>query len=118
VNEPQADEASPDETGENGSDGYTPPQPSVLQALRFTGYVDVGFAAAQGNGSSFPENDFRVPADYGVDAFARAERSPRPTRAAASRTASCRARSASAAGRRSSSAPRASTPASHRRRCR
>ncbi len=59
-----------DETSENGGDGYTPPQPTVLQALRFTGYVDVGFAAAQGNGSSFAMGDFRVPADYGVDAFA------------------------------------------------
>lgn len=59
-----------DAAEENGSDGYTPPQPTVLQALRFTGYVDVGFAAAQGNGSSFHPNDFRTPADYGVDAFA------------------------------------------------
>lgn len=63
--------AEPDEAAdENGSDGYTPPQPTVLQGLRFTGYVDVGFAAAQGNGSSFAPNDFRIPADYGVDAFA------------------------------------------------
>ncbi|MBK7859340.1 MAG: hypothetical protein IPJ65_12100 [Archangiaceae bacterium] len=69
--EPAADEAgAEDEAAQNGSDGYTPPAPTVLQALRFTGYVDVGFAAAQGNGSSFPAGDFRVPADYGVDAFA------------------------------------------------
>jgi len=62
--------AADDEASENGSDGYTPPQPTVLQALRFTGYVDVGFVAAQGNGSSFAPGDFRIPADYGVDAFA------------------------------------------------
>lgn len=67
---PAVDEEASDEASENGSDGYTPPQPTVLQALRFTGYVDVGFAAAQGNGSSFAEGDFRIPADYGVDAFA------------------------------------------------
>jgi hypothetical protein len=34
------------------------------------GYVDVGFARAQGNGSSFRAGDTRIPADYGVDTFA------------------------------------------------
>lgn len=63
---PVADDAAE----ENGSEGYTPPPPTALQALRFTGYVDVGFSAVQGNGSSFAPGDFRVPADYGVDAFA------------------------------------------------
>jgi hypothetical protein len=62
--------AAEDDAADNGSDGYMPPQPTVLQALRFTGYVDVGFAVAQGNGSSFAQGDSRVPADYGVDAFA------------------------------------------------
>jgi hypothetical protein len=32
--------------------------------------VDVGFAKAFGNGSSFRDDDTRVPLDYGVDAFA------------------------------------------------
>jgi hypothetical protein len=34
--------------------------------------VDVGFAAAQGNGTSFAPGDARIPADYGVDTFATA----------------------------------------------
>jgi hypothetical protein len=34
------------------------------------GYVDVGFAHAQGDGSSFAPGDTRLPADYGVDTFA------------------------------------------------
>lgn len=44
-----------------------PPQPP---ALVVTGYVDVGFAKAQGNGTSFLPGDTRLPADYGVDTFA------------------------------------------------
>jgi hypothetical protein len=59
----------PDEASQNGSEGYSPPLPSVHQSLRFSGYVDVGFAVAQGNGSSFAPNDHRVPADYGSDPF-------------------------------------------------
>jgi hypothetical protein len=35
-----------------------------------TGYVDVGYAKAQGDGTSFLPADQRVPADYGVDTFA------------------------------------------------
>ena len=34
------------------------------------GYVDVGFAKAQGDGTSFAPGDTRVPLDYGVDPFA------------------------------------------------
>jgi hypothetical protein len=34
------------------------------------GYVDVGFAHAGGDGTSFSPNDLRLPADYGVDTFA------------------------------------------------
>ena len=37
-----------------------------------TGFIDVGFAKAQGNGTSYPPGDLRVPADYGVDTFATA----------------------------------------------
>ncbi len=50
--------------------GFTPPADSSAETLRFTGYVDVGFARATGNGSSFADSDQRVPLDYGVDAFA------------------------------------------------
>jgi hypothetical protein len=40
--------------------------------LSINGYIDVGFAKAQGNGTSFQPGDLRVPADYGVDTFATA----------------------------------------------
>ena len=63
---PEAPEA------ENGSDGYSPRDETVLEALKFNGYIDVGFAAAQGDGTSFAEGDTRLPADYGVDTFATA----------------------------------------------
>lgn len=59
-----------DEEADNGSDGFTPTQEVAHETLRLTGYVDVGFAVAGGNGSSFAENDTRIPAEYGVDAFA------------------------------------------------
>ena len=52
------------------SDGYTPGEPSPGWAL--AGYLDVGFAKAQGNGTSFSPDDTRLPADYGVDPFATA----------------------------------------------
>jgi hypothetical protein len=60
------------EVGEPGSNepvGYTPPQ-STQPAFRISGYVDVGWAKAQGNGSSFVPGDTRLPADYYVDPFA------------------------------------------------
>jgi hypothetical protein len=63
-----------EEISENDTEGYTPPvegagapSPVVLG-----GYVDVGYANAQGNGTSFPPGDTRLPADYGVDPFATA----------------------------------------------
>ncbi|HXU80804.1 MAG TPA: hypothetical protein VN914_05370, partial [Polyangia bacterium] len=49
-------------------EGYTPGTPAPGWA--FAGYLDVGFARAEGNGSSFSPDDTRVPADYGVDPFA------------------------------------------------
>lgn len=55
---------------DNGSDGYTPSEAVAHETLRFTGYIDVGFAVAEGNGSSFAAGDIRLPVDYGVDAFA------------------------------------------------
>ena len=50
--------------------GYTPDASSLLPALRISGYLDVGWARATGNGSSFKPGDTLLPADYGVDAFA------------------------------------------------
>jgi hypothetical protein len=49
--------------------GYTPPQ-ATRSPFRISGYVDVGWANATGNGSSFVPGDTRVPADYYVDPFA------------------------------------------------
>jgi hypothetical protein len=49
--------------------GAPPPPPP---ALVITGYIDVGFAKAQGDGTSFVPGYARVPADYGVDTFATA----------------------------------------------
>ena len=49
--------------------GYTPPQ-ATRSPFRISGYVDVGWAKATGNGSSFVPGDTRVPADYYVDPFA------------------------------------------------
>lgn len=51
-------------------DGYTPDEQQADETLRVTGYIDVGFSKASGDGSSFAPNDNRVPLDYGVDAFA------------------------------------------------
>src|SRR5678809_169246 len=53
----------------NDSEGYTPP-PETATPLSINGYVDVGFAKAQGDGTSFAPADTRVPLDYGVDGFA------------------------------------------------
>ena len=53
----------------SGSEGYTPPA-DAQPALRIFGYVDLGWARAQGNGTSFAPGDTRIPADYGVDTFA------------------------------------------------
>jgi hypothetical protein len=57
------------ETAESG-DGYTPDESNSSEVLRFTGYLDVGFAKTTGDGSSFAPNDTRVPLDYGTDPFA------------------------------------------------
>jgi hypothetical protein len=50
-------------------DGYTP-LPGAQPALRLQGYIDIGFARAQGDGTSYFPGDQRLPADYGVDTFA------------------------------------------------
>ena len=45
-----------------------PPQgPGAPSPLSINGYVDIGFARAQGDGTSFAPGDTRLPADYGVD---------------------------------------------------
>jgi hypothetical protein len=41
-------------------------------ALTIGGYVDIGFADAAGNGTSFHPDDRRLPLDYGSDSFATA----------------------------------------------
>ncbi|HEY6477225.1 MAG TPA: hypothetical protein VI456_11635 [Polyangia bacterium] len=68
---PPADEpATPEPTPEE----VTPPPPSNTPPLVITGYVDVGFAKAQGDGTSFPAsfaaNPPMYPVDYLVDPFA------------------------------------------------
>jgi hypothetical protein len=58
---------------DNAGDGYTPAEGVASPpALRVTGYIDLGFAHAQGDGTSYRAGDTRVPADYGVDTFATA----------------------------------------------
>jgi hypothetical protein len=49
--------------------GYTAPE-ATQPVFRVSGYVDFGWAKAQGNGSSFLPGDTRLPADYYVDPFA------------------------------------------------
>jgi hypothetical protein len=62
----------PEAEAENDSAGYSPPSEGAGAAspLSINGYVDVGFAKAQGDGTSFAPGDTAVPADYGVDTFA------------------------------------------------
>ncbi len=70
-----AEESIPEEAMTNAADtaGYSPPDMSVLNpSLRINGYVDIGFARATGNGTSFSPNDTTVPLDYGADTFATA----------------------------------------------
>lgn len=55
---------------DEANQGYSPDESQAQDPIRFTGYLDVGFAKATGNGSSFRPNDNRVPLDYGNDAFA------------------------------------------------
>jgi hypothetical protein len=64
--------AQTDDQPLNDSDGYTPAAEggATPAALTVNGYIDVGFAKAQGNGTSFASGDQSIPADYGVDPFA------------------------------------------------
>jgi hypothetical protein len=67
VDEPAPDEAEP-------APEVTTPPPSNTPPLVITGYLDVGFAKAQGNGTSFPTSYSTAPppgpADFYVDTFA------------------------------------------------
>ena len=69
---PPADEPPPAEA--EPAEEVTPPPPSNTSPLVITGYVDVGFAKAQGDGTSFPASYATTPppgpADYYVDTFA------------------------------------------------
>jgi hypothetical protein len=71
---PEATAGADEVDADNDTAGYAPADPTppsaLGQALQLDGYVDVGFAKAQGDGTSFAPGDTRVPADYGVDAFA------------------------------------------------
>jgi hypothetical protein len=61
--------AGPEEPSQNEDvSGFVAPEGGPR--LEMNGYVDVGFADAQGDGTSFAPGDERLPADYGVDAFA------------------------------------------------
>jgi hypothetical protein len=72
--------AAPPAAGESTSapeppaEEVTPPPPSNTPPLVITGYVDVGFAKAQGDGTSFPASYATMPPsgppDYFVDTFA------------------------------------------------
>ena len=65
----QAQEIGLDDSGDDDTAGYTPPAGST-PPLQLNGYIDVGFASAQGDGSSFAPADTRLPVDYAVDPFA------------------------------------------------
>jgi hypothetical protein len=69
---PAQPEPEPEPEPVNDSDGYTPPADGqgAPSPLSVNGYIDVGFAKAQGDGTSFAPGDQSVPADYGVDPFA------------------------------------------------
>ena len=63
---PAAEEQGEAQAIEEPATGSTP----QVAPLVVTGYVDVGFAKAQGDGTSFHPADNRAPLDYGVDPFA------------------------------------------------
>jgi hypothetical protein len=54
------------------SSEYAPATSATSSGLQINGYGDIGFAVAQGDGTSFAPGDARIPADYGTDPFATA----------------------------------------------
>lgn len=69
LSEALSEAETPEASSASVPSGYTPEE-ATASPFRISGYVDVGFAKAQGRGSSFHPDDTRVPADYGVDTFA------------------------------------------------
>jgi hypothetical protein len=71
---PPSESAADGDAADPPSEEETPPPPSNTPPLVITGYLDVGFAKAQGNGTSFPGSYAAMPpmgpADYYVDTFA------------------------------------------------
>ena len=69
---PEPEPEQEDVPSENDSEGYTPPSEGAgaPSSVVINGYIDVGWADAQGDGTSFAPGDTRIPADYGVDTFA------------------------------------------------
>jgi hypothetical protein len=71
--EPAATEAPPSEASAE-EESFTPAAGAATGAaaspVQVNGYIDIGYAKAQGDGTSYPPGDSRLPADYGVDTFA------------------------------------------------
>src|SRR5688572_2036350 len=60
-----------DEEDQDVPQGFTlPAATEVTPPLILLGYLDVGYADAEGDGTSYTPGDTRLPADYGVDTFA------------------------------------------------
>ena len=68
--EPEGDEIG--ETPQPEFDPYSPSSEGRQPELSLNGYLDIGFALAQGDGTSFAPGDSRTPADYVTDTFATA----------------------------------------------
>src|SRR5260221_8666919 len=51
------------DAGDSTDNGYTPPA-GATPPLQINGYIDVGFAKAQGDGTSFAPGDLRLPVHY------------------------------------------------------
>ena len=61
------------EADDETTEAPTGPGPAApAKGVVVVGFIDVGFAKAQGNGTSYAPGDLRAPADYGVDTFATA----------------------------------------------
>jgi hypothetical protein len=70
--DPPAPEPPPETVEEEeGPEGFVlPAGTETTPQLVFMGYIDMGYAIAEGDGTSYPPNDTRLPVDYGVDTFA------------------------------------------------
>jgi hypothetical protein len=70
--EPAMPPSEPEAAAEDTASYNAAPAAVVVSPVQVNGYIDVGFAKAQGDGTSFAPGDRRLPADYGVDPFATA----------------------------------------------